>query len=76
MYISKIDAVEREMQRLKDAIRALRTAHTERGANDATLPPNQRFWNVKRANEPYHTGAIKRASMDLTRALANLRKPD
>lgn len=56
----KMDKVSDEMNRLKGAMRELRV----RLAED-NFP----------AHWPAHTGAIKRASMDLTRALAELRRP-
>jgi len=55
-----MDKVSDEMNRLKGAMRELRV----RLAED-NFP----------AHWPAHTGAIKRASMDLTRALAELRRP-
>lgn len=77
MLISKIDKVERELNRLQDAIREARKAHTENSSLTAALSSEEyafRF-NPKNLDSPKHTGALKRASMDLTRALADLRKP-
>jgi hypothetical protein len=69
MELRKVDAVEREMGRLMDAIKALRIAHTETGVRVAGMPKDQHcYFNPKNASEPKHTGAVKRASMDLTRA--------
>lgn len=55
----KIDAVKVEMKRLEARIKNLEES------DDGT----HRYWASK------ETGAVRRASMDLTRALAELRKP-
>lgn len=75
MLISKIDKVERELLRLHDAIRESRKAHTENGVASAGRPKEYQYFNPNNLDSPKHTGALKRASMDLTRALAELRKP-
>ncbi len=59
MTLGKIEAVKVEMARLKKAITEMEEV--------ATLSHGS-FWG------PKETGAVRRASMDLTRALANMRK--
>ena len=68
----KIDEVEIEIDRLLKRISELRETRHE----DSKITPSD---NLDYDGLPYminylaHTGAIKRASMDLTRALARLR---
>jgi hypothetical protein len=58
---AKLKAADTELKRYQKAVKALREK-----AEGST------FF----AHFPAETGAIKRASMDLTKALANLRKSD
>lgn len=51
-----------EIRRFQERVRELDSAINERKRNELYLYPRQ-------------TGAIRRASMDLTRALAKMRKP-
>ena len=53
-----LNAVEVEIRRYRRAVAALRI-----------MDKSSRFWTC-----PKETGAVRRASMDLTRALANLRR--
>jgi len=61
MKDAKIEAVLVEIKRFKDAILKLRA---ERNAHP------------KYFNHPKESGKVRRASLDLTRALAELRKPE
>lgn len=63
MKTRTILAVKAEIKRISDTIQQLE-AHGHFSTDD------------KHVTSPKHTGAVKRASMDLTRALANLRRPD
>lgn len=62
MRRSRVEKVKAEMNRLSNAILEL---------DQETIDPrmNEYLW------APKQTGAVRRASMDLTRALADLRKP-
>lgn len=62
----KIQIVKAEMARLQDAIKSL-----EAEATNASDPRNGYYYGY-----PKLTGYVRRASMDLTRALADLRKKD
>ena len=59
----KLEAVKAEVKRLTDAIDRLNQCGRKYG-----LPGRDRIVS------PKHTGAVRRASMDLTRALADLRR--
>jgi hypothetical protein len=67
MNPEKIIAVEKELARVTAAIKAVR----EVAGKDAftTEKRHHYFYGSK------ETGALRRASMDLTRALADLRRP-
>lgn len=62
MNWNKIEKVEQEMKRLGDAIEDLR---------DAIYGPS-----VLLVARSKYSGTVRRRSMDLTRALVDLRKPD
>lgn len=65
---------QRFVERAKDLIEATKRTDTATQAAFASLPnsiaPIQKWYT----DSPREQGAVKRASMDLTRALANLRK--
>lgn len=65
MQIHKIEKVKQEIQRLKDAIRKLEEVNP-----GPTTMSNGWLYG------PRETGAVRRASMDVTRALADLRRPN
>jgi hypothetical protein len=60
MKQSKVKKVKEEMNRLSSAIKKLETSGVKFGIDG--------YWS------PKETGAVRRASMDLTRALSELRK--
>lgn len=62
MTQDSLQEVKAECQRLLSRIEALESVRTE------NTPWISCYYNA-------HTGAIRRSSMDLTRALARLRKP-
>lgn len=66
MKYEKIQKAKTELARLQDAIKALEIEAT--GAID---PRNGYYYG-----HPKLTGAVRRASMDVTRALADLRRHD
>jgi hypothetical protein len=88
MDLKKLDAVEEELSRFQKALKALRKEHAAQGkanrAFNAAYPgkdesetpwhPNK-YWRDTSVSAPRLTGSLKRSSMDLTRALAELRKP-
>ena len=67
MKKSKIDRVKTEMDRLKERIEALEAEALDDGFGRGKMTD---YWS------PKETGAVRRASMDLTRALADLRRHD
>ena len=52
-----------------EAKRFIKKANALLNNNDKVMMPADRFWGSK------NSAAVKRASMDLTRALAEMRKP-
>ncbi len=67
MRKSRIDAAYRMAGEFRKAIEAMRGAEKERVAIIDT--------HVYENESPKHRGAVRRSSMDLTRALAEMRKP-
>lgn len=67
MRVDRLTKVEAEIERLKEVIKEFK--------NDEYFEVCSHNKNIY-TNNPKHTGAIKRASMDLTRALSNLRRSD
>jgi hypothetical protein len=75
MRDEKIDEVEAECNRLLLRIEEYNTAKEKQKQERAAYQeahPEARFYTP---DLPAHTGAIRRASMDLTRALAKMRRP-
>jgi len=82
MQTAKLDAVEEELSRFQKALKAIRKEQ-----NDQLVRARLRNTPVKDGamseveyatrfiSAPRLTGSLKRSSMDLTRALAELRKP-
>lgn len=84
---SKIERVKQEMERLSERIRELEEVHAEwayheelrlneqdrvnRGESDRVT----RHWEQSPLEWSPESASVKRASMDLTRSLADLRKP-
>lgn len=66
MDIERLENAVKEAQRFLGKVRELRDNAVH--ANEST---GRRYIETGK-----HTGAVKRSSMDLTRALAELRKPD
>ena len=66
MKYAKIQKVKTELARLQEAIKAL-----EIEATNASDPRNGHYYGY-----PKLTGSVRRASMDVTRALADLRRHD
>lgn len=62
MKSEKLEAVKTEMKRMAKAINDLESAEKDQA--------NEQWKSLL----PRQTGAVRRASMDLTRALADLRK--
>jgi hypothetical protein len=75
MRLTKINQVEIEIVRLQLAIAGLRLAHESDKAHSFKYSRGLTDFFETETNASSHTGAVKRASMDLTRALADLRKP-
>lgn len=76
MKIEQLFEVESECNRLLLRIEEYTTAraqHEQEKAEYAEKHPGAYFYG---RDFPAHTAAIRRASMDLTRALAKLRKPN
>lgn len=71
MKIAKIDAAIAEAQRFIDRAKELKAAK-QSSYNSSTWAHK----TLDGQNCPREQGALRRASMDLTRALADLRKPD
>lgn len=78
-YEEKLHVVDEEMERLRNAIGYYRMAVEKEAAEEEKhleahkdSPVHIHFF---RGTLPKQTGAIRRASMDLTRALAELRRP-
>lgn len=69
MTRDQIDAAEQEAQRFLERITAARDALEFRSFNKGVTGG---YWSN---NDTRATAALKRASMDLTRALADLRRP-
>lgn len=63
-YITRILAAKSEAKRFNDAANELLLAYNEQRKSGIHFP-----------NAPKQSGALKRASMDLTRSLAVLRRP-
>lgn len=79
MELKKIHIAESLALRMLDRIAELKQVHAEQGGNHIAAKGNpdfyQRYWSEDRVSSPKHTGALKRASMDLSRALSELRRP-
>ena len=77
MKIAKVTRVEAEARRFLVALDGLRAEHeAQRKAKEAD--PKGRhgtYYSPEDIWAPRVTGALKRASMDLTRSLADMRKP-
>jgi hypothetical protein len=68
-----IDEAERFIKRAK-VLLATDVQHYERNRNTGEYGYVKSKWKHS-TDAPKQTGAVKRASMDLTRALAEMRKP-
>lgn len=66
MDVDRLENAAKEAQRFLGKVRELRdnALHYSQSLGEQYIDPGK------------HTGAVKRASLDLTRALAELRKPD
>lgn len=66
MKVERLENAVKEAQRFLGKVRELRdnAAHADKLSGKRYIETGK------------HTGAVKRSSMDLTRALAELRKPD
>jgi hypothetical protein len=67
--VDKLKVAEDEAYRFLDAAKKLRRYASQEGSY---VLRNGSYYSCA----PKQTGAVRRASMDLTRALAELRKPD
>ena len=78
MNLVKLDKVTQEIKRLVAAMNELHAAHQQevKQATTSSHPWRTQLLASDTGNQPKHTGAVRRASMDLTRALADLRKPN
>lgn len=65
MNMQKIEAARAEAQRFIDRVDALRREHINYMSGD------RKYY----FSAPKESGAVRRASMDLTRALSDMRKP-
>lgn len=77
MLIAKIDKAEAEAKRFLETLDDLRVEHEAQRVAKLADPKNRHgiFYSPTEIWAPRHTGAAKRASMDLSRSLVNLRKP-
>ena len=75
MRDERIDEVEAECNRLLLRIEEYRTASEKLKAEANLYRANNPGSSFYIQDLPAHTGAIRRASMDLTRALAKMRRP-
>lgn len=73
MNIEKIDGAIAEAQRFIKTAKALKAAKQKRHEQYKKSWPHS---TVDNAHCPREQGALRRASMDLTRALADLRRPN
>ena len=76
MTFEKLKDVEIECERLLSCIKALRAAYEKQKAAVTKLDrenPSQRYYYGLYCH-PREIGAVRRASLDLTRALARLRR--
>ena len=76
MQLARLDAAQVEIARLLKAIMELRLEHELAATHAALQPKGYFYFNPKVASASKHTGAVKRASMDVTRVLVELRKPN
>jgi hypothetical protein len=75
MNLEKIDAAIAEAQRFIDranACKAAKQSYMDNYKGDPRWKPE----NLDHVHQPREQGALRRASMDLTRALADLRRPN
>ena len=70
MKKSRVEKALSECLRLQQAISLLQQADSD-FSDSFNIHKRERFWNL-----PRETAAVRRASMDLTRALSDMRKPD
>lgn len=75
MNIEKIDSAIAEAQRFISTAKRLKGAKQTRHEQYKGTPWGEHS-TVDNAHCPREQGALRRASMDLTRALADLRKPN
>ena len=75
MNLEKIDGAIAEAQRFISAAKHLKGAKQTRYEQYKNTPWGESS-TVDNAHCPREQGALRRASMDLTRALADLRKPN
>lgn len=73
MNLEKIDAAIAEAKRFIKTAEALKSAKKKRHDKNKNTPWGEHS-TVENAHCPREQGALRRASMDLTRALADLRK--
>lgn len=71
MKLANLEKAIAEVERFLECASAAQAAHTKRTSLE--LLPHMDILNT---SNPRENGALRRASMDLTRALADLRKPD
>lgn len=77
MNLNHLDAIDVEISRLQEAMSKVRLDHASNGAFNLIQPITHRlFFDPKKAPASKFTGSVKRASMDLSRALTELRKPE
>ena len=76
MNINQLDAVDVEIERLQEAMSKVRLDHANAGVYHLIQPVAHRhYFNPQIASASKYTGTVKRASMDLSRALTELRNP-
>lgn len=75
MNIEKIDTAIAEALRFIDRAHACKAAKQSR-VDNYKGDPRWKPENPDHVHQPREQGALRRASMDLTRALAELRRPD
>lgn len=71
MKLSKLNTAIAEAERFLDRARAAQSAHNERTSLEILD-----LMTHLNASHPRENGALRRSSMDLTRALADLRRPE
>ena len=70
MNLTKLTTAIAEADRFIRRAEALRDEHLQANNDRRAIKPTEHIWSGK------STGAVRRSSMDLTRALADLRKPN